>query len=435
MKRHLTSLDRWADLEVEIMEPDRYRTLLGLDCSRKLIARGSGLSYVGAGFGPESASVSMRRFNRMLGYDPDSGELSVEAGATLGDICGFLLRHGRMLSVLPGYPLISVGGAIAFDSHGKHQYRDGLFSNHVRKLTLFHPERGVSTLDAQDETGLFQATCGGAGLTGIVLSARLATIPFPWNEARMEVLPAADLMQTVELLEAHKDSADILYSWNDFSLPRRRGRGHVVTGSFRKSEKARAPHASPARPLTPPLPRPLLNARTTPVLNELFRLWSRMGSRATSPVWSAIFPIISKRFYYALYGRPGLTEKQFLVPREEIRTYIPAFQRLCERFTPCGVLASCKLFTGERRNVAFSGTGFCLNIDVPHTESALPFLDALDGLNTEAGCISNLAKDSHISGETVRKQYGANFEAFAAALERADPRRIFSSTLSRRLGL
>lgn len=435
MKQLLTSLDRSTSLHATVLEPDRHRTLREAVHSGELIARGSGLSYVAASFGPESSSLSMNHFNRLLEYDESTGDVVVEAGATIGKLFHFLAGKGRMLAVQPGYPLITIGGALALNAHGKNHCRDGVFSAQVRELTLLHPLYGLQTVSREATPELFLLTCGGAGLTGVITSVRLATVPCEADAADIRSHPVRDLAETIERLQEYKNSADLLYSWNDFSLPSRQGRGHVVVGSFvrRGDPGPRDKDRAPA--LTPALPFPLFTKRTTRALNSLYHIQARLRPHTIVPIREATFPVVGKRFYYALYGKAGFIEKQFLVPIDEAKQYCAALQSLCDTWEPCAVLASCKLFSGPRQGMHFTGEGVCINVDVPSAPRADGFLNALDALNTEAGCISNLAKDSHIQAGTAARQYGAAFDDFKAALYRHDPRRTFSSALSRRLGL
>ena len=127
--------------------PDRYRFIDAPDPDlAPRIARGGGYSYAAASFGAGSVVQDMRRFNRILGFDPAARIIEVEAGVTLGDVFAVASREGLGLPVQPGYPAITVGGCIAANVHGKNPVREGTFVDSVLDLTLFHPDRGVLRL-------------------------------------------------------------------------------------------------------------------------------------------------------------------------------------------------------------------------------------------------------------------------------------------------
>jgi hypothetical protein len=67
--------------------PDRYRFFDVHDPGRApRIARGGGYSYAATSFGAGRVVQDMRRFNRILRFDPAIRIIEVEAGVTLGDI-------------------------------------------------------------------------------------------------------------------------------------------------------------------------------------------------------------------------------------------------------------------------------------------------------------------------------------------------------------
>ena len=74
----------------------------------------------------------------------------------------------------PGTQHVSVGGAIASDIHGKNHGTAGTFGSHVEALATADSCDGeVIDVAPGADGGLFEATLGGMGLTGVILSARI----------------------------------------------------------------------------------------------------------------------------------------------------------------------------------------------------------------------------------------------------------------------
>src|SRR6056297_2853247 len=135
-----------------------------------MIARGNGRAYGDSAMN-RANTVSMRRMDRMLGFDAATGQLTAEAGVLLGDVITAFLPRGWFPMVTPGTRLITLGGAIAADVHGKNHHLDGSFGTCVDWIDLMGPQGEVQRCSPTQNAELFRWTLGGMGLTGIILRA------------------------------------------------------------------------------------------------------------------------------------------------------------------------------------------------------------------------------------------------------------------------
>src|SRR5258708_24098589 len=117
---------------------------------------------------------------------------------TLGNLLAITAGHGLWLPVQPGYPDITIGGCIAANVHGKNPHREGTFEHSVESLNLYHPARGTVRIGRESEAELFELTCGGYGLTGIILSATLRLEPLPGPVASVCRIPIRALAEGLE---------------------------------------------------------------------------------------------------------------------------------------------------------------------------------------------------------------------------------------------
>jgi len=97
-------------------------------------------------------------------------------------------------------------------------------------------------------------------------------------------------------------------------------------------------------------------------------------------------------------------------------------------------LGSAKLFGGERRLLRFAAPGICFALNIPRDSASPAFMAFMDGLIVELGGIPNIAKDSRLPGAVVRATY-RGFDEFRSGVHGHDPRRLFQSELSQRLGI
>ena len=66
---------------------------------------------------------------------------------------------------IPGYPLITLGGAVATNAHGKSCAVDGTIRNSIKNIFLYHKHSGWLNLSEKENNEIYELTIGGLGLT------------------------------------------------------------------------------------------------------------------------------------------------------------------------------------------------------------------------------------------------------------------------------
>jgi decaprenylphospho-beta-D-ribofuranose 2-oxidase len=434
----LVSFDGGVAATCERFRPGGPGAVEALDASASRIARGGGYSYAAASFGAGSVVVDMTRFDRVLAFDPGAARIEVQAGATLETVLATTAPNDLLLSVQPGYPRITVGGCIAANVHGKNPFLEGTFVHQVERLALFHPRYGRLELDRETSPALFDLTCGGFGLTGVILSATLRLRPVPGFTASIERTEVGSLAEGLGAVRAATEGSAFAYTWHD-GVPHAgsfgRGfvyRGNILPGTPYAAHRAYRPIDAGTRRL---LPLPLLGGATSRLLTGGFRTTERWKARTVElPLFDAMFPFARRSEYFLLFGRRGLAEAQVLVPGAGVEGFLDELARLLRRTNAGSVMLSIKLFRGEPRLLRFEGDGVCVTIDFARSAATGRFLEAFDELCVAAGALPNPIKDSRLPRKTVRRCY-PGYEEFRERLRAHDPDRRFRSELSERLGL
>ena len=119
----------------------------------------------------KSISLDLEAFNRILNFDQKK-EITVEAGITLAELLNFTLKYNLWIPQLPGYPFITLGGAVATNAHGKSCGIDGAIRNSVKNIH-FLQKNGWLDLSREENREIFDLTIGGLGLTGTIVSITL----------------------------------------------------------------------------------------------------------------------------------------------------------------------------------------------------------------------------------------------------------------------
>lgn len=435
--RTLRSFDGGTVAACNVYRPDRY-AVFQQKCaaSAPIIARGSGLSYAAAAFVAGGTIVDMRQFDRILSYDEDTGGVEVEAGITLGALYDFLIARNRYLAVQPGYAGISVGGCVAADVHGKNPAKDGTFSTQVIGLRLYHPTHGLVEISREKMSDAFDATCGGYGLTGVIVSAKLATARASGSSLLVRALPVDDPVQGAHVMRNEAAESDFTYSWHDFFS--KSGKGLVFTGSFSqaaaKQTRGRPSRLSAERRAW--LPFGIHGATAGRLQNKLFyALHESWSAGRVMGLQQAMFPVHGKEAYFFAFGAPGFHEHQAIVPDPAFPTYIAEVRRLAQKRGAAPiVLASGKSFAGDSSLLRFAGAGTCFSINAPRTRESPRLLDDLNRLVVEMNGRPNIIKDSTLRRNTVEACY-PQYGKFRDFVRQWDPQRLFQSELSQRLEL
>ena len=192
------------------------------------IPRGNGRCYGDASLAPET--LCTLRYNNVLSFDTRLGIFECESGITLDQVLDIIVPAGWFLPVTPGTKFITVGGAVASDIHGKNHHVEGSFSNHIVSMDVMVANGSLLTCSPEKHTDLYEATCGGMGLTGMItrISFRLKKIETSF--IRQKQIKCKNLEELINLFEQYKQYTysmawiDCLQKGQDF------GRGILIVG-------------------------------------------------------------------------------------------------------------------------------------------------------------------------------------------------------------
>ena len=203
------------------------------------IVRGAGRSYGDSALAERI--ISSRYLDNFISFDENKGVLVCGAGLTIDQILTVMVPKGWFLPVVPGTKFVSVGGAIASDIHGKNHHCDGCFSEHLKSFKLLTAGGKIIACSKTRNKKYFLATCGGMGLTGIVVEASLQLMKLASLQISQHSIRTANLDESLELLENHQAS-QYSVAWLDCRAKgKKSGRSVVFSGSHVDSEDKPSP--------------------------------------------------------------------------------------------------------------------------------------------------------------------------------------------------
>lgn len=397
------------------------------------IAHGLGKSYGDSALSPRV--LMTRRYNKLLDFDPQKGIVTCESGVTLAELIAVFLPRGWFLTVTPGTKLITVGGAIASDVHGKNHHLAGCFSAAVVSLRLMLPDGRTLQCSPSENADLFRATCGGMGLTGLILDATLRLQPVRSAYIRETVIRCRNLREGFEQFE---NSRQVGYSvaWIDcLATGDDLGRSVLMLGEHAEDGRLALP---PVRPASVPVECPdfVLNHWSVTLFNRLYYRThpSRAMERPTS-IDAFFFPLDRIAHWNRLYGPRGFTQYQFVLPKA---ASFEGLRRILQKIAASGIgsfLAVLKLLGPQNENpLSFPVEGYTLALDFKIQPRLFPLLEELDRMVLDHGGRLYLAKDVRMSRRTFQAGY-PGWEAFAALRSQYGLRDRINSLQAERLGL
>ena len=394
---------------------------------------GNGRSYGDSCQNPDGTLLRTRGLDRFIQFDAASGQLRCEAGVLLGEILDQVVPQGWFLPVSPGTRHVTVGGAIANDVHGKNHHAAGSFGHHVECFELLRSDGERMLCRPGDAHGLFEATVGGLGLTGVITWAqiRLRRVCGPWMET--ETLRFGSLDEFFELSRASAAHHEYTVAWIDcLARGASLGRGLFMRGDHAPANPAERPPAPKERwgmPVAPPFS--LVNGLTLRPFNTLYYHRQRAASqRATVHYVPYFYPLDGIRDWNRMYGPRGFLQYQCVLPPAAARDGIAELMREIAASGSGSFLAVLKEF-GTRPAaglMSFPRPGTTLALDFPNNGArVLRLLERLDRIVDAADGAVYPAKDARLAGPSFRRAF-PNWERFAAFV---DPR--FSSGFWRRV--
>jgi decaprenylphospho-beta-D-ribofuranose 2-oxidase len=439
MKKEIANWGNYPAMESD----EHYFTLLDdmqryVQSAKGFIPRGNGRCYGDASLAGET--VNTIKFDKILSFDAATGVFECESGITLDRVLEVVIPKGWFLPVTPGTKFITVGGAVASDVHGKNHHVDGCFSHHVADMDILLADGSLITCDRQTHSDLFEATCGGMGLTGVITRVKFNLKKIETSYIRQKKIKAANLEEVLRLFEENK-AYTYSVAWID-CLKKGPGFGrsililgeHARIADLNERQKKQPLRLPRNRQIVFPfnLPSWMLNKITVRTFNFLY--YNQNLRREINNV------VNYEPFFYPLdivlrwnrgYGKKGFIQYQFVLPMKSKKGLIEILQRINEKGMG-SFLAVFKVFGKQESMIGFPIEGYTLALDFPLRDGLFEFLDELDVIVLNYGGRIYLSKDARMRPEALQAGY-ERLPQFLSIVKRYDPEGKIHSVQSDRL--
>lgn len=377
------------------------------------LAYGLGRSYgdsclLGGGTMIETAGL-----DRLVFFDPETGVIVAEAGISLDALLRFCVPRGWFLPVTPGTRLVTLGGAIANDIHGKNHHRAGTFGGHVQWLTLHRSDGQVLEVSPKSHPELFAATVGGLGLTGLITLVALKLRPVGSALIDVELVKFSGVAEFMQIAEESESGFEHTVAWLDcVAGGKQLGRGIFIRGNHAEGPPAELiAHTPPKLSVPIDFPNFCLNRLSVTAFNTLY--FNRLlGKRKTlKQHYSPFFhPLDSVNGWSRIYGKRGFFQYQCVIPFEGGTEAMNAMLQQIAASGQASFLAVLKTF-GDVPSpglLSFPRPGITLALDFAnHGLSTLELFARLDEIVRSVHGAWYPAKDARMSPVDFRASYPA----------------------------
>lgn len=425
---------KYPSIDANILLPKtRSHCVELIQQNKELIPRGLGRSY---GDSANSQIVLQTNpLNHFVQFDDRAGLLICESGISLREILELVVPKGWFLPVTPGTSYVTVGGAIASDVHGKNHHIGGTFSESLLALDLMLGTGEVLTVTRLTHPDLFRATCGGMGLTGVILTATIQLKKIRSSQIEQTTSKASCLESVCEKFE---ESSNATYSvaWIDcLAKGANLGRSLLITGEHATDERL---EALKTKVLNVPVDAPssFLNDYSLKVFNTLYYYKNFLRKKTEIvPLKKFFYPLDFVGNWNRLYGKSGFVQHQFVLPKSIGVRGLKTILQVISNSGKGSFLAVLKILGQENTNyLSFPIEGYTLALDFQMSLEAIALIKKIESMVCEMGGKIYLTKDALMSEKTFKATY-PQWEKFQEVRAQYGAIGKFSSSQSKRLGL
>jgi FAD/FMN-containing dehydrogenase len=377
----------------------------------KFIARGNGRCYGDASLSDNT--ISTLKFDKILSFDIRNGIFECQSGLTLDQILEVIVPSGWFLPITPGTKFITIGGAVASDVHGKNHHLEGSFSNHTLEIDIVLAAGETVTCTPEIHADLFEATCGGMGLTGIISRVKFRLKKIETSFIRQKQIKASNLEELIRLFDEYRHYTYSV-AWIDcLKQGTQFGRSILMLGEhaelrdlelLQQKDPLRLPHKKQINfPFN--LPSWVLNVYSVKAFNFLY--YSKNFKKEINNVVGYepfFYPLDAILHWNRGYGKKGFVQYQFVLPLDASQGLIEIMHRISKKGMG-SFLAVLKVFGKQESMISFPKEGYTLALDFPVRGDLLTFLDELDQIVLQYGGRLYMSKDARMKPEVLKSGY------------------------------
>jgi FAD/FMN-containing dehydrogenase len=416
--------------------------------------RGAGKTYGDGALNAGQIVLDIRRMNRILDWNPETGVIRLEPGVTLQQIWQYTLEDGWWPPVVSGTQFPTLGGALGMNIHGKNNWKKGTIGEHVLEFEALLPTGEKVICSPTRNADLFYSLIGSAGLLGVFTSITLQLKKVHSGNVRVSAWATPTLREMLTDLDQFKADYDYIVGWVDGL--NRDGRGQIHAADY--LQEGEDPH--PAQTLrveyqTLPdtffglVPKSMMWLGMQFFMNNpgawLINTAKYLHARTLEHNKQYLQSLVAFNFlldyvpnWERSYGRDGMIQYQSFLPLDTAAEAYLEMLRLCQRRGLPTYLGVTKRHRPDKFLLTHAVNGYSFAMDFKVTRGNRAELQQLTGemnqMVLQAGGRFYFAKDSTLTPEVAARYLGDDtLRRLRALKERCDPHGLLQTDLYRRL--
>lgn len=394
----------------ETMPINPKRKELPLKTSISSLPYGLGRSYGDSCLNNQNILCPTEFLDMLIDFDTQTGILKAQAGASLKDILNVIIPKGWFIPVSPGTKYVTLGGAIANDIHGKNHLNAGCFGNHVSEIKITRSTGEKLVCSPTTNSGLFSATVGGLGLTGLMTETTIKLKRIESKNIVANHTPFESLEEFFAINKEKEPTHQYTVAWLNTLSPN--GKGIYIAGNHSTDNDLEYDNSLKTKINIPAFaPDFLLNPLSIKIFNEVYYLaQKRKRADFTTPLDSFFYPLDGVNNWNKLYGKRGFFQYQCVLPGTDTNSKQACLEMLkkISLSKQGSFLAILKTFGGiePKGLLSFPKKGITIALDFPNNgEKTTKLFKSLDAIVREAGGRLYPAKDAHMSPNDFKSFY------------------------------
>jgi len=284
-----------------------------------------------------------------------------------------------------------------------------------------------------ENSNLFHSTCGGMGLTGIIVSAKIKLLKIKSKFIDTQIIKTKNLKDTIQKLKKLSNHK-YLIAWIDaVSKNESTGRSIIFIGSH--SEEGDLVFSKKLKITIPKIfPGFLLNKYIIKSFNKIYYFLHRNDKKFKQTLDNFFYPLDNINNWNNLYGKNGFIQIQILIQEKEFEKIIYEILKFFQDQKQYSFLSTIKeMGPGNINYLSFPCRGYTLTLDFKMNKDLKKIYQEFELLLQKYKTKVYLTKDSFMSKKYFKNAY-KDLNKFKEIKEKYDPLKLINSFQSQRLG-